>query len=153
LLKVRKLSPNVRNQSEDFLLGSGVHHLKSERCSPPSAGHRPYMVHISTDPEVDDDHVICAYQIDGYWGALAKSNYSTLRGRDPVYQSIRELAMSYFDFYFSSAKVKSMTGYSDPVALEKFDERGEGKQGWMFAEDNMEDLDKELCFEVCELRP
>jgi hypothetical protein len=109
------------------------------------------MVHISTDPEVDDDHVICAYQIDGYWGAVAKSNYSTLRGRDPVYQSIRELAMSYFDFYFSSAKVKSMTGYSDPVALEQFDERGEGKQGWMFAEDNMEDLDQKLCFEVREL--
>lgn len=106
------------------------------------------MVHISTDPEVDDDHVICAYQIDGYWGAIAKSNYSTLRGRDPVYQSIRELAMSYFDFYFSSAKVKSMTGYSDPVALEQFDERGPGKQGWMYAEDNMEDLDRVLCYEV-----
>ena len=49
----------------------------------------------------DDDHVIAVFKVDGHWGSVAKSNFTTLRYREPVYRSLRELVMSYFDFYFN----------------------------------------------------
>src|ERR1700761_6222830 len=45
----------------------------------------------------DDDHVLAIFRRRGLWGAIAKSNYSGLRFREPVYRTLRELAMSYFD--------------------------------------------------------
>src|SRR4051794_17076174 len=45
----------------------------------------------------DDDHVLAIFQRRGCWGAVAKSNYSGLRYREPVYRSLRELVMSYFE--------------------------------------------------------
>ena len=45
----------------------------------------------------DDDHVLAVFRQQGHWGAIAKSNYSGLRLREPVYRSLRELAMSYFE--------------------------------------------------------
>eukprot|EP00898_Chlorokybus_atmophyticus_P002808 jgi/Chlat1/3528/Chrsp23S00266 len=107
-------------------------------------GHAPLVIHLDTDHDVDDDHVIAVYQVDGYWGSVSKSNYTTLRGREPVYHSIRELVMSYFDFYFSIEGVKSLVSYSDPLDLGSFDHRGPGKLGWMYAGDNMEDVDAAL---------
>ena len=44
----------------------------------------------------DTDHVLAVYRVDGNWGAVAKSNYNGLRYREPVYRSLRELALSYF---------------------------------------------------------
>src|SRR5271165_3099511 len=49
----------------------------------------------------DTDHVLAVYQTDGFWGAIAKSNFSGLRYREPVYRSLRELAISYFEDYFN----------------------------------------------------
>jgi len=49
----------------------------------------------------DDDHVLAIFQEDKHWGAIAKSNFSGLRYRAPVYASLRELAMSYFEDYFN----------------------------------------------------
>lgn len=68
----------------------------------------------------DDDHVIAVYKINNYWGALAKSNFTTLRSRDPIYRSIRELALSYFDFYFNSKGKKTLHEYSGPFNLNRF---------------------------------
>jgi len=68
----------------------------------------------------DDDHVIAVYHSDG-WGAIAKSNTTILRSRDPVYRSVRELVMSYFDGYFNTAGYKSLRGYSAPINLKRFD--------------------------------
>ncbi|MCB9013320.1 MAG: hypothetical protein H6539_04700 [Bacteroidales bacterium] len=69
----------------------------------------------------DDDHVIAVFKADGYWGAIAKSNFTTLRYREPVYKTLRELAMSYFDFYFNTIGDKSLRGYSLPHNLRRFD--------------------------------
>ena len=52
----------------------------------------------------DDDHVIAVFKEDGHWGAVAKSNFTSLRYREPVYRSLRELVMSYFDFYFNTQR-------------------------------------------------
>jgi hypothetical protein len=82
-------------------------------------GHQPLIVDMAA--ENDDDHVIAVFREGPYWGALAKSNTSALRYREPVYRSLRELIMSYFDFYFNTLGEKSLRSYSRPVNLKRFD--------------------------------
>jgi hypothetical protein len=69
----------------------------------------------------DTDHVLAVYQVDGCWGTIAKSNFSGLRFREPVYKNLRELAMSYFDDYFNYRGERTLRGYSKPVNLARFD--------------------------------
>lgn len=69
----------------------------------------------------DDDHVLAVFQVDGCWGALGKSNFVGLRGRDPVYRSLRELAMSYFEPYFNSERERTLRSFSRPVKLRAFE--------------------------------
>jgi hypothetical protein len=69
----------------------------------------------------DDDHVLAVFRQRGHWGALAKSNYAGLRFREPVYRTLRELAMSYFEHYFNLAGEKTLRRYSRPVNLKRFD--------------------------------
>jgi hypothetical protein len=71
----------------------------------------------------DTDHVLAVYRKNGRWGAVAKSNYSGLRSREPVYRGIRELAMSYFEDYFNPRGEKTLRTYSRPVSLRRFDRR------------------------------
>ncbi len=68
----------------------------------------------------DDDHVIAIYRKEGLWGAVAKSNFTTLRYREPVYRTLRELTMSYFDFYFNTLGELSLRSYSVPLDLTAF---------------------------------
>ena len=77
----------------------------------------------------DDDHVLAVFRKQGHWGAIAKSNFSGLRFREPVYRSLRELVMSYFEHYFNAARAKTLRNYSRPVELSRFD-----RIGWMTAE-------------------
>ena len=69
----------------------------------------------------DDDHVLAVYRERGHWGALAKSNYAGLRSREPVYRTLRELAISYFEHYFNLRGEKTLRRYSRPVNLKRFD--------------------------------
>jgi len=81
----------------------------------------------------DDDHVLAVFRIDGHWGAIAKSNFSGLRYREPVYRSLRELAMSYFDDYFNLAGHRSLRSYATrPLNLARLD-----KRLWMSTEDSL----------------
>jgi len=82
-------------------------------------GYPPLMVDLETVR--DDDHVLAVYRRDGCWGSVAKSNYSGLRHREPVYRTLRELVMSYFDHYFNLDREKTLRGYSRPVNLARFD--------------------------------
>jgi hypothetical protein len=68
----------------------------------------------------DDDHVLALFRHDGHWGAIAKSNYSGLRFREPVYRNLRELVMSYFEHYYNPAGEKTLRAYSRPVNLARF---------------------------------
>jgi hypothetical protein len=83
--------------------------------------------------ENDDDHVIAVFQVGKYWGAIAKSNTTALKYREPVYRSIRELVMSYFDFYFNTLGIKSLRSFSRPVDLTRFDRRN-----WMYTGEDLE---------------
>src|SRR5262245_40563625 len=60
----------------------------------------------------DDDHVIAVFRQRGHWGAVAKSNYAGLRFRSPVYRTLRELVMSYFEHYYNPAGEKTLRAYS-----------------------------------------
>lgn len=83
----------------------------------------------------DDDHVIAVYKVRGHWGAIAKSNFTTLRFREPVYRTLRELAMSYFDFYFNTIGDKSLRAYSLPHNLNRFN-----KMVWRVTDKDLEDI-------------
>lgn len=85
-------------------------------------GHPPLLMDLRAWN--DDDHVIALFKSDGCWGAVAKSNFTTLRYREPVYRTLRELAMSYFDFYFNTIGQKTLRAYSSPLRLSQFDKRG-----------------------------
>jgi hypothetical protein len=85
--------------------------------------------------ENDDDHVIAVYKVKNFWGAVAKSNFTTLRFREPVYRSLRELAMSYFDLYFNTDGDKSLRSYSLPCNLTRFD-----NMEWRTTEGDLEEI-------------
>ncbi len=84
-------------------------------------GYPPLILDL--EAEHDTDHVIAVYRhpIDGCWGALAKSNYTGCRYREPVYRSLRELAMSYFDTYFNLRGERTLRTFSRPVHMRRFD--------------------------------
>ena len=116
--------------------------LKRAHCLEGAIFAAACLEHIGFKPLVidlqavnDDDHVIALFKIKGYWGAVAKSNFTTLRYREPVYRSLRELAMSYFDFYFNTDGDKSLRAYSLPHNLSRFD-----KINWRTTDADLENI-------------
>jgi hypothetical protein len=87
----------------------------------------------------DDDHVIAVFKEEGHWGAVAKSNFTSLRYREPVYRSLRELIMSYFDFYFNIAGDKSLRSYSLPLDLTTYNSRH-----WSVTDEDLEYIGDKL---------
>jgi hypothetical protein len=73
------------------------------------------------EAEQDTDHVVAIFKVRGHWGAVAKSNFTGCRYREPVYRSLRELAMSYFNIYFNLRGERTLRRYSRPVNLARFD--------------------------------
>ena len=69
----------------------------------------------------DTDHVIAIYRVDGCWGAVAKSNFTGCRFREPVHRTLRELAISYFNLYFNLRGERTLRTFSRPVNLKRFD--------------------------------
>jgi hypothetical protein len=80
----------------------------------------------------DDDHVLAIFKQRGFWGACAKSNYAGLRFREPVYRTLRELVMSYFEHYYNLRAEKTLRRYSRPVNLARFD-----SIHWMTTEEDL----------------
>jgi hypothetical protein len=101
-------------------------------------GYPPLLVDLGAVR--DTDHVLAVYRDDGHWGALAKSDYSGLRSREPVYKTIRELVMSYFEHYFNPASEKTLRTYSKPVNLGRFD-----RMEWMTQERDVWEIPNYLC--------
>jgi hypothetical protein len=95
-------------------------------------GYPPLIVDL--EAKKDDDHLIAVY-FSGGWGAVAKSNTTMLRSREPVYRSVRELVMSYFDGYFNVNGYKSLRTYSAPINLRRFD-----SLEWRITEDWLEEI-------------
>ncbi|MBM4176768.1 MAG: hypothetical protein FJ213_11455, partial [Ignavibacteria bacterium] len=95
-----------------------------------SLGFPPLIVDLMAHN--DDDHVIAVFKKNEHWGAVAKSNFTTLRFREPIYRTIRELIMSYFDFYFNTNGEKSLRSYSRPINLSRFD-----KYDWITTDEDL----------------
>ncbi|HET9551805.1 MAG TPA: hypothetical protein VFP50_02450 [Anaeromyxobacteraceae bacterium] len=91
-------------------------------------GHPPALLDLRAVR--DDDHVLAVYRVDGHYGAVAKSNYVGLRFREPVYRSLRELVLSYFELYFNTDGEKTLREYSGLLRLGQFD-----RLGWEFRDE------------------
>jgi hypothetical protein len=92
-------------------------------------GHRPLVLDLVPVPGLDDDHVLAVFRVDGLWGAVAKSNFTGLRYREPVYRDLHELAISYFEDYYAINLERSLRAYTRPLDLSRFD-----STGWMWDE-------------------
>jgi hypothetical protein len=84
-------------------------------------GYAPLLVDLIPIPDLDDDHVLAVFRQQGLWGAVAKSNFAGLRYRDPVYRSLRELVMSYFEVFYNVNGIKTLRGYTRPLNLVRYD--------------------------------
>lgn len=97
------------------------------------AGRPPLVLEMLSNGR-DDSHLLALYKTGGHWGAVAKSNCVGLRFREPVYRTLRELVLSYFEQYFNIYGEKTLRGYTMPLDLKSFD-----KLNWM-TEDGTVDL-------------
>ncbi len=101
-------------------------------------GKKPLLMDLRAK-RPDDDHVIALYTMNGYWGAISKTNHAGLRYRDPIYKTLRELAMSYFhEWHFGKEGKKTLLSFSDPLDLSKLGD------AWVTAEEDLWWLDKKL---------
>jgi len=88
----------------------------------------------------DTDHVLAVYQVNRHWGAIGKSNFAGLRYREPVYRSLRELAMSYFDSYYNLLGERTLRAYPPTVDLSRVD-----RLSWMTTEKPVWFIAEHLC--------
>ena len=92
--------------------------------------------------ERDYDHVVALFRRGGCWGAISKTNPAVLRWRDPVYRSLRELAISYLHEYANKRNQKTLRSYAGPFDLRRFDAKlwvTNGKNCWDVGE-TLDDL-------------
>jgi hypothetical protein len=93
-------------------------------------GHPPLLMDLESVR--DDDHVVALYREQGLWGGIAKSNFAGLRFRAPVYRTLRELALSYFEHYYNLRGERTLRFYSRAVNLARLDSKH-----WMIAEEDV----------------
>jgi hypothetical protein len=96
------------------------------------AGKAPLLLDLKTRLN-DDEHVVALFKENGYWGAISKTNHAVLRFRDPIYKTVRELALSYYHEYFRDTDgKKTLVSYSQPFDLRKLGEAWvtEEKDSW-----------------------
>jgi hypothetical protein len=93
-------------------------------------GQKPLILDL--EAVQDDDHVLALYRVKGRWGSIARSNYSGLRFREPVFRTVRDLALSYVEDYFNLRREKTLRRYSSPFDLSRFD-----RIAWMTAEEDL----------------
>jgi hypothetical protein len=101
-------------------------------------GEPPLLLHLDCDLS-DYPHVIAVFRRKGDWGAISKTNGTPLRYRDPVYRTLRELAMSYFHEYFNKRYQKTLRSYSGTFDLRKVD-----PALWVTREDACEEVHNRL---------
>jgi hypothetical protein len=83
-------------------------------------GEPPLLLDLCAEGH-DYDHVVALYRRRGLWGAISKSNRPWYRSRDPVYRSLRELAMSWFHEYCDGDGRKTLRSYGQPLDLSRID--------------------------------
>ncbi|MBI4135471.1 hypothetical protein HY477_01940 [Candidatus Uhrbacteria bacterium] len=94
-------------------------------------GYPPLILDLTAAPR-DEDHVVAIFKQHGAWGAISKTNHAVLRYREPIYKTLRELALSYFHEYFDDVGRKNLRSFSRPVDLSRFD-----RHSWMTAQEHL----------------
>lgn len=69
------------------------------------------------------DHVVFVYRKQGRWGSVARSRDPGLHGRKPVFRSLRDLALSYFDPFVDLTGCLKAYGAVDLRVLDPYDWR------------------------------
>jgi hypothetical protein len=101
------------------------------------SGYKPLVVDLLPEPGTDDDHLITVYKRNGLWGSVAQSNFVGLRYREPIYRTVRDLVLSYFEQYYNVAGMKTLRGYTKPFNLARMD-----NTGWMYNDEGMDALER-----------
>ncbi len=101
-------------------------------------GHPPLVVNMLANDQ-DDDHMLALYRRNGCWGAVAKSNFAGLRFREPVYRTLHELVMSYFEQFYNVDRKKTLRCYTVPLNLKAFD-----WMNWMASDGPLEGIGARL---------
>lgn len=95
-------------------------------------GHEPLILDMEGTKD-DFDHVIALFKQHEHWGAIGKTNHAVLRYREPIYRTLRELALSFFHEYFLNKNgKKTLRTFSKPINLSRFD-----NQNWMTSKENV----------------
>jgi|SRR3989344_3925429 len=104
------------------------------------AGEPPLLMDLWADEERDgEDHLVALYKRGRYWGAVSKTNHASIRFRDPVYRTPRELALSYFhEWFVNSTGEKTLVAYSKPYDLSCLG------PGWVATKEDLWHLDERL---------
>jgi hypothetical protein len=97
-------------------------------------GYPPLVMSLESTDGLD--HVIFIYRARGRWGSVARSRDPGLHGRKPVFRSLRDLTMSYFDEYIDPTGC--ITGYA------RYDLRDLGAYDWRLARHNMWHVERVL---------
>jgi hypothetical protein len=100
-------------------------------------GQAPLLLDLKSSKK-DFDHVVALFKYAGRWGAISKTNHAVLRYREPVYKTVRELALSYFHEYFTDDGKKTLQSFSKPFTLKKFGD------SWITNEDDLWDIGASL---------
>ncbi len=100
-------------------------------------GHKPLLMCLKSTDD-DFDHVVALFNMNGYWGAVSKTNHAVLRYREPVYKTVRELALSYFHEYFLDSGKKTLRYYTAPLNLNEFEDN------WVYADEDLWGIDQEI---------
>jgi hypothetical protein len=102
-------------------------------------GYPPLIIDMLPEPGTDDDHILAIFRQNGCYGAVAKSNFAGLRYREPLYRSLRELVMSYFEWFFNLHGQKTLRSYTRPLDLSKYDHAD-----WMVNDGGADLIEKRL---------
>ncbi len=101
------------------------------------AGEPPLLMDLWAHVERDgEDHLVALYKRGRYWGAISKTNHASIRFRDPIYRTPRELATSYFhEWFLNTTGEKTLTAYSKPLNLSRLG------PSWIAAKEDLWHLD------------
>lgn len=125
---INTLSVNFEERGDTCMSPREVLKYKKAQCMEGSLlaaailefhGNQPLLLDLKSNQK-DFDHVVALFKKNGYWGAISKTNHVVLRYREPVYKTIRELALSYFHEYFLDDGKKTLLSYSKPFSLSRY---------------------------------
>jgi len=100
-------------------------------------GYPPIVMSLESVDQLD--HVVWVYRAGGRWGAVARSRDPGLHGRKPVFRSLRDLALSYFEGYIDRTGCIKAYGAVDLRVLGSYD--------WRLATGNVWKVERQL-FEI-----